>query len=229
LQDGLLRLAGRFNDPELGKYRQRFGRDTGRSEPAAATVFLFESTGFSPVKEEMFLPIPGEDGIITKVAFARFVPRSSALASSELVARNGQGLSWHMPTELGIDITDIAMKDLDSRKALALAKGILRPGLKYLIEHNQQKVIEKKQGETAAGLFGLASSLYNLFSEKADLRSWQSLPGQIRVARLSLLPGRYRLSAFDMAPGGVTLARDEVAEIDLQPGRTYFIVRRILR
>jgi len=43
----------------------------------------------------------------------------------------------------------------------------------------------------AAGVAGLAINLAAVLTERADTRSWFTLPGEIHLARLSLPPGDY--------------------------------------
>jgi hypothetical protein len=101
--------------------------------------------------------------------------------------------------------------------------------LKYLIERKQQENIEKEYGPTSAAIFTLASNIYNVYSEQADLRSWQSLPAEIRVARLSLTPGQYRLRMDHLAGSGKVVDTAELGERDLCSGKTYFFVSRARR
>ena len=63
-----------------------------------------------------------------------------------------------------------------------------------------------------------AGSLYNVFSEQPDLRSWQTLPARIRVARLIVKPGAYEVSAGSESLGQVTLGAGE---------KKFFVVRTV--
>ena len=51
----------------------------------------------------------------------------------------------------------------------------------------------KKNKEILEGIAG-AFQVYNIFSEKADTRNWQSLPAFISYARFPLAPGTNKLS-----------------------------------
>ena len=46
---------------------------------------------------------------------------------------------------------------------------------------------------SGAALLGLAVNLAGVFTERADTRSWFTLPGEIHLARLPLSPGEYKL------------------------------------
>ncbi len=228
LQAGLLGLAARFNDEALGGYRARF-HDVPMPHQGYATIFLFESVGFSPVKVPEVIPVPVDRGFITKIAFPKFMRRIYDLQSSRLILEHPATGVALVDTELGCDIEGLAEKDLASRKSAILAKAVVRPALKYVVERNQKEVVRKHQGDTAAEVFGLLSNFYNLFTEQADLRSWQSLPAQIRVARIDVPPGIYHARLQDMGLRGTLLVSEDQGEVQLQAGQVYFMVRRSLR
>jgi hypothetical protein len=120
----------------------------------------------------------------------------------------------------------LAIKDLNSRKASVLAKAILRPALKYFIERKQKETIEKRHGETTADGFAILSNIYNFVSEQADLRSWQSLPAQIRVARLFLSAGHYKLTSEGLGEDNSLIRAEKIGEVELRPGETRFVIIR---
>ncbi|MEI6438094.1 MAG: hypothetical protein WCO69_05035 [Candidatus Omnitrophota bacterium] len=191
-----------------------------------AVVYVLQLAGFAPVKEQLFLPVPLEDGVVAQVAFPRFVARPFMAHRGMVTAENAAGGSVRASTELGVSIADLAVKDLESRKALALSKAVIRPALKYMVEHKQQENIQKKFGRPAGQIFGLISSLYNIYSERADLRSWQSLPSEIRVARLALDPGKYHMRFEHLSEDGALVGTEELGDINCLSGQTYFLVSR---
>lgn len=236
LQERLLALGARFADSDLATWARRFpsARKAAAGLAGKSVVYLVHLVGYSPVKEEEMLPVPLGQGMITKIAVPRFVQRPGVVSASRLVATplsgSGGWLTGGMTgSELGEDITDLAGRDLESRRALILSKAILRPGLKAWLETRQRDNVKKRFGEGAAGLFTLLGDLYNLFSEKADLRSWQSLPGQIRIARLVLAPGQYQLKVHELGDGDVLVGTEELGAVGLSAGETRFVVRRASR
>ena len=230
LQNALVRMARRFFDPALGVYRSRFPEArVDADRPGMATVYLLESTGFSPVKVSQMIPVPVGDGLVTKIAFPQFVRRPCQVHSSRLVLKDLSGTLVNMNTELGADVEALAEKDLEARKAMVLVKSVARPALKYLVERNQKEVIEKQHGYLAGQLFGLFSDLYNFYTEQADIRSWQALPAQVRLGRVQVAPGTYHVSVEDLNAAGVVISGEDKGEVELKEGQTYFFVRRALR
>ena len=69
--------------------------------------------------------------------------------------------------------------------------------------------IEKEYGRDTARWFGYLSSMYNLTTERADLRSWQTLPDQIRLARLMVDPGDYEIFFDDHPLDSVSIKAGE--------------------
>lgn len=230
LQDSLIRLAQKFNDPELKQYRARFPDARGdRDRPDAARVYLLESVGFSPVKVSRMIPVPVDDGLVTKMAFPEFVHRTYNVHFSRILLEDAQGHTTGADTQLADDIEGLARKDLEARKAFVLAKAIARPALKYLVERNQKESIEKKHGPLAGELFGLFSSLYNFYTEQADVRSWQALPAQVRVARVQVPAGIYHVRREDLNAAGAVISVQDEGQLQLRPGQTYFLIRRSLQ
>ena len=62
-------------------------------------------------------------------------------------------------------------------------------------------------------------SIYNLVSERADLRSWQTLPAHIHIARLFVEPGEYAL----------VVGREDLGMVRLAAGEKKFFVVRTAR
>ncbi len=230
LKNRLIRMAERFHDPDAGEYRRRFSDVRIEDErPDTATVYLLEAVGFSPVRVAEIIPVPVDMEFVAKIAFPKFVRRLYAVRGSHFVVQGRPGPVLRVDTELGADIEELAEKDLEARKALTLSKSVIRPALKYLVERNQKDVIEKKHGRVAAELFGIFSNLYNIYSEQADLRSWQSLPAQVRVARIQVPVGTYRVSIEDVDVNGFMVASEDKGDVLLKAGQTYFFVRRSLQ
>ena len=230
LQQGLIRLAEMSGDADLGTYRARFpGVRSGGTRPGAATVYLIGAAGFSPIRVPEIIPVPADRGFIVKITFPRFMRRLYEAYSSRLVLAGGGWAPVYVDTEPCLDIEELAARDLESRKAATLSKAVIRPALKYLVERNQKEAIEKKHGRVTADVFGIFSNLYNIYTEQADLRSWQALPARLSVARVEVPAGAYDLRVEDLDQGGAVVSVEDRGPSVLEAGKTYFLVRRSLR
>lgn len=227
LQENLLMLARKFGDEGYADLRREM-QDVGMVSPRPdmAQLVVIHLVGYSPIKVPQIIPVPLDRNFITKITFPKFIKRFYTVRSARITAENDLGRRTSVETELGMDIEALAIKDQESRRAAVLAKAVIRPALKYMVERKQKESIEKKHGDSSADTFGVLSNIYNLVSEQADLRSWQALPGQIRIARLFLSPGSYKITSEGLGEGGLPVREDRVGELQLKPGELRFVVIR---
>ncbi|MFH0790391.1 MAG: hypothetical protein V2A64_02050 [Candidatus Omnitrophota bacterium] len=229
LKENILAAAKFIGPVEFDKYRAKYGsvKFFSLEEKAGkAEVFLIQYNGFSPVKEECVFPIPLPDGYIVQLAFPRYKLVPYAARAAMFTAKNKRNESFSAKTQLGEDISAIAVKNLDNRKVRVIAKAIASSAGKYLLERQQERSINKKYGQDAGTAFKILSSLFNVVSSRADLRSWQTLPSEIRVARLLLEPGEYNITVTDLDVQNQCLAEKSLGEINLSIGeKKFFVVR----
>ena len=107
-----------------------------------------------------------------------------------------------------------------------MAKTIARSAGKYIVERSGEHAVEKRYGREAALGVRIVGSLYNLFSEQADLRSWQTLPAEIRMARLITDPGEYDLVLDNFDEGNVLLEERSLGKLELKAGEIKFLIVR---
>ncbi|MBL4770883.1 MAG: hypothetical protein JKY61_07025 [Planctomycetes bacterium] len=113
------------------------------------------------------------------------------------------------------DVTAVAKKNLDDRITMLSVKSAVRGALKLKLTHE----LEKKHGSVGF----LAGQLFSMATERADLRSWLTLPATWQAARLYPQPGitTIRLRAI----GGESI---ELGTFDMAPGETIFVLARSL-
>ena len=204
--------------------------EKGVKQTQKAGVYLIQYNGLLPLKTETAIPIPLPDGYIASLAFPQYKKRESLIQRSRFQAKNNQGANFEAETELAEDISAIAGKNLENRKARVIAKAVAVASAKYFAEKEVEKQIQKEHGGSAGSGFRIASSLFNLITSRADLRSWQILPSRIRIARLLLEPGEYSLAVTNFDSDGNPLGRQEIGRVKLSAGEKKFcIVRGILR
>jgi len=223
LKENLLAAAEKFGDFDLAQYRRAFHDvkyESWDDKNKKSEIIVVEYAGLVPLKIPTQIPIPLPGGTITQIAFPKYQMRSDSLALSNVsVAQTGGNAQYSHTTQLGEDIAAIAVKNLDDRKIRVIAKAILRPAGKYLLERGLQYSLEKDHGKGTASVVPIVGSLYNIFSERADLRSWQTLPAQIRLSRLIVEPGEYE----------VTVGTQKLGPVTLSAGEKQFLIVRTLR
>src|SRR5690606_17623576 len=74
---------------------------------------------------------------------------------------------------------------------------------------------------------GAITTLFLRLTDKADLRSWTTLPAQLQVARLALPAGRRDIE-LDMvdARGSTVKAVRRWSDVEIKPGRITFLTYR---
>ena len=90
-----------------------------------------------------------------------------------------------------------------------MLKAGLRPLFKGALAWEAENELHQRGEDGAALGVHLASFFYSLFSEQADLRSWQTLPAQIWLVRLFLPAGEYQFKFGAASLGFVRLERGE--------------------
>jgi hypothetical protein len=110
-------------------------------------------------------------------------------------------------SEMAENLAAIARKGLDDRMGGILLKSILRAISKYALT----KAAGDAKGELAGGLV----NLFTAATEKADTRSWITLPGSIQVVRLLVEPGTHdvELECYDSAGNLEETASFEAVEV----------------
>lgn len=230
LKENMLTMARFMGKEEFEEYREKFKDVEFKSldeKNTMAEVYLIQYNGLVPIKLQNNYLIPLPDGYVTKFAFPVYYERQYDIQTSRLNARNDElGKTFQAETEVGEDIGAIAKKNLEARRLCVMAKAALRPMAKYALERAGEGKVKEKAGDTAAVWYRTASSLYNVFTEQADLRSWQTLPAQIRIGRLLLKPGAYVLSVTNLDEKGCEINQVDLGEAQLKAGdKKFFIIR----
>ena len=115
-----------------------------------------------------------------RVAFPKYVERPPLYAKGSITTG-----SRTYPLELAENINGIAFKTLQDRMIREFSNSLLRVAAKKGLEHTA-----RKQNEW----LGLAVSIANSITEKADTRNWQTLPYSISYTRLPLSAGTNNLT-----------------------------------
>lgn len=205
----LARTLGREND--LAHWTKRFGEDTPPS-PDAARVVLIAGVGAGPLKREGRLEVMTDEGLLAW-AVPQIQLRPSPVGHVVLEANN---LDAAVSSVIIEDVGRIRAKNLDDRLALLATRSTVRTFLKRALRNS----VEEEHGEWA----GLAADIFTSVSERADLRTWSTLPDTWQAARMFLPPGAHELTVT--AQGGQTVP---LGVFELEPGETMFLMARTLR
>lgn len=171
---------------------------TARGATDIDVLFIVES-GLVPARQsmEVSIPIPtGSGPIINRISFPVLKPDRAAYIPPEI----------HINARPSVPITLITSIDAMSRRVLRdeMPGIILRTTVRATTRGIAQAAIGREVGRQFGAIGGLlanvASSAANVAVERADERSWRTLPAYVSVGRTRLPAGTHSLS-FPTAGG----------------------------
>ncbi len=146
---------------------------------------------------------------VSMISFSIPRPKEGKEAYSSLNVSLGK--SNPVKTELLTDVDAIFISEFNKKFPAILAKAIASTTIKAIMQYQMQKNDTSGWGTLIMGIYTIATST-------ADLRSWQSLPKNVQVARLELKDNN-KLKLF--AKG------KEIAKIDVPKGKNSLVYVRI--
>jgi hypothetical protein len=210
----------------------------------AGHVVLIVESGWVAHKDQVVLNLP----ILSSDRYA-----DSGLWAAELALRAGP--AWVVPTSTRVDywltvamptmappppggsatarisvpaaapVAAVPVDDL-SRRAIATFEA-QRP--KILVKTIVRALAKYAAARAAQGRDEVAGVLVNIFgalTERADTRSWLTLPGELAMARLSLPAGRHELTVEYLDPSGRVLDTETIP-VEVVAGGWTFVGRRV--
>lgn len=258
LKQDLVRLAQRQGlTEELAKYRKEFDivppkKNATRAEPEGELVFILNS-GLAPIKREHVIGTwaPGPSVVIDKskrpprplpprraaqavsestappvlvnIALPYYESRPNRIAGARISVSGRQA-----DTQLMEDIDAIARASLSARMPAITARAVARAISKGVI----QEAVDKsgKQGDDAgARLLGsLLVRVAAIATERADTRSWLTLPANVQLARLPLPPGSYDVTVELLGIDGQAISTEVLPQIVIRKERKTYLTRHTL-
>ncbi len=210
LGKALLRVSDRLAaSQEFAEYQATYGNETDfRLGKDRGEVVLILEQGKAPLKG----PSPHMNLV---PIFNRRNYRSQSV-----ILRDGNDKSKSVKSQVLFDIEQTAINELNLRLAAITAKKLGGVAAKVAIGYGVEKATDNK-------LLGLLARYILLASDKADLRSWTTLPATLQIARLTLPAGRRDLE-LDMVDrsGGQTRNIARWTGVDVKPGKILFLSYR---
>ncbi|MDG6006397.1 MAG: hypothetical protein E3K29_11240 [Candidatus Brocadia sp.] len=218
LQRDVLRLAkGLGMNQELKDYASTFhmtrdADEDGRGVEKAGELIVFFENGLAPQKKEIKVPLPTPYGFLA-VAFPVYTEKWSGIEPLSLFEPANK--SVFSETEPLCYVQALAVKSLKEKIPGMVVRHLLRSAAKAAFQ------IEARDTAGIAGM--IFSSFYNVISEKADLRSWLTLPRDVQIMRNYLSAGIHHLRIEHKASGAFS---DVDVSIN-QDGKTILRVIRV--
>src|SRR5450759_4977688 len=225
LKHDLLRLAQREGlADEATQYSKEFGMDLPQEENSAPEqggelVFVLNN-GLAPIKREkvvgaiapppsvaMNATKPHKQGtfappVVVNIALPYYESRPNKVLSAR-VSVSGK----HASTQMMENIDAIARASLDSRMPAITARSIVRAVAKGAIQESVDRAGNNRNNDPAVELLGsFLVRVAAVATERADTRSWLTLPENVQLARLSLSPGSYTVTVDLLGAGEQVIA-----------------------
>lgn len=202
--------------PDLSFIQDDIARVSGSSGPlhwagsesnkGKGRVVIFYEQGFVAAREEARLAFPVGEGRLFSMALPAYAP--SHIGSTKSLMLRDENREPIATSEPILNVSALAYKHYQEQIPMLL----LRQALRAVAKHRLQEVSQDKMG--LAGLF--AANVFSLLSERADLRSWLTLPQGVQVLQFSLSQGEHELEL-------VTDERIDPLKIQVQSGQTLVI------
>lgn len=171
----------------LARLERLESRDRSKERAVAEIVVVFER-GRMPQKvaHELRYSTNRSIGKFSVPGFG--MPAFAAASVSVKVGQDAVGT-----TTLIENILAVGKTNLDDRIGWVTAKAIARSVAKTIVIDGVSEAAEEKHGRWAGILVGITGTLLNEYTERADLRSWLTLPTEIQVLRAAVAPGEHRV------------------------------------
>jgi tetratricopeptide (TPR) repeat protein len=258
LKQDLVRLAQRQGlTEELAKYRKEFDiappkKNATWAEPEGELVFILNN-GLAPIKREHVIGTwaPGPSVVIDKskrpprplppgraaqavsestappvlvnIALPYYESRPNRIACARISITGKQA-----DTQLMEDIDAIARASLSARMPAITARAVARAISKGVIQESVDK--SGRQGDDAgARLIGsLLVRVAAIATERADTRSWLTLPANVQLARLPLPPGSYDVTVELLGIDGQAISTEVLPQVVIRKERKTYLTRHTL-
>lgn len=158
---------------------QRVSAKLNGKQAGTGLLVVALEQGFVASKKPVSIPIPTNQGIVS-VSFPTYQQRDLMVPRPMRVAVGNQYVSTAPLARVGA----IAAHALKEKIPGMLVRQIMRTTAKYALQ---------KAANRHDSILSIFIQVYNLVSEKADLRSWLTLPANVQVARMQLTPGSHQV------------------------------------
>ncbi|MCC5790539.1 MAG: hypothetical protein JJT75_12970 [Opitutales bacterium] len=203
-----------------------------RGEEREPLVYVLLETGLAPEKREVRLDFPlylfsGEVPYVG-AAFPQLHFRVNY--DRKLVVRGG---AQEVETSLLADMDRIIGTEFERELPLIITKTLASSGIKAAAVYTVRRAV-RSESETMAGLVNLFGLLYQYSMNRADLRSWTTLPKQWQIARISrppdgvlelIRPDTNKTWKLDLPDGVVILVRVQLPSRQASPITNTLILR----
>lgn len=177
-------------------------------------LIVILSNGLAPIKtENSITTFADEIEQSLRIALPVYAIEPSSLKKARIVIDGHNGM---LETVENIDA--LARTALNEEMASILSRAIARAIIKHKSQH---------KAKDANAMGGLLMSMTNLVTERADTRSWVTLPQQIQMSRHALASGTYELKIEMLNKADYVVDRF-TESVSILPGKMTFVFKHWL-
>lgn len=226
LKTDLMRLAKQLGlKDELDKYRKEFGPEvpvSSQRTPDQGELVFVLNNGLAPIKRENSIEsFDIKSGTMVRVALPKYDSRINNVSYARITVNGMQTM-----TELMENIDAIAKKNLDDHMPAIMVRSIARVVIKAQASKKaRDAALNNRNSDNAvAGILGaLALQVATVATERADTRSWLTLPSNIQLARMSLPAGSYNVKVELLGENQQIIATQDYPGIVVKKSRMTFM------
>ncbi len=215
LKHDLLRLTDRQGiKDEFENYEKTFKLNNWLSAKKLSNygelIFLLHN-GLSPIKRENIIATASPSlKRLVSIALPTYERRMAGGTLARISIAKQEST-----TQIVENIESIAIKTLESQMPAITARALARAVLKY----QMARKIEQEQGSLLSVIVNVA----NMVTERADTRSWLTLPENIQLARIAVKPGIYSVKIEILDAGNRVMESFLVKDISIKRGRKTYL------
>ena len=214
LKQDMLRMAHKVGlDNEYAELQAQFGMTRSdipdTAEKTGELVLLFHN-GLAPIKREHSVATvdPGS-GRLIRVSLPYYQNRQQLITTARIEVNEMFALTQQVEA-----IDEIAEQTLQAYLPAITARAVTRAVLKYNMS---------KEAGRQNDMAGLVVNIVGVLTERADTRSWLSLPANIQMARLQLPAGTYTFSIELLDDIGQVQHTTMLSDIKVNPGERRYV------
>ena len=217
LKKSLILMANKVGlKAERKKYEKTFNlklADLNSIQSKQAELIFTFHNGLAPIKKEhnvqMLVPTTGR---FVRISLPAYYERNNNISKVRIKIRDKQYFTT--TSELTENINSLAIKTLENHMPAITARALARAGTK--------DKIAKDAGEKSP-LFGLFVNLVGVATERADTRSWLTLPAEIQTARLNIPHGKHSLIIELLNNNNQIVSRGNIENIQFEKNKKHYL------
>lgn len=179
------------------------------TNPRSYNVMVVAFSGRSPYKKEETIRLYSDEyDFYFKLALPRLKTFNSSVSRVRIQTSSGQFAEAPV-----IEHMDLVAKEIYKiKEPIIYARTFIRSLAKAVAGKVANEEAEKSDNAFLSALTEMATAAASEFSEKADLRGWQTMPGKAHTATLQLLPGTHSVTVQYISASG-QIVKEETKEV----------------